>query len=741
MANPEYTNHDGTQIIQGDYSTYNEYHITNNVGKEIPRTLGQVAVPDLADHLFKGRGEEFWAIHEKLNPQAEQENHALLLVNSEGGIGKTTLAAKYYHKSTGFYAHRIWVAAGTDLKSALLQEVGRSGLGLEFPEQQPELHFDLLLRELHQLKNPCLLVIDNAETDPKAEALYPALTGLTQFRVLITSRKPKFMRADVLPIGRLLLPQARALFVEYFPQHRAEDDEILEKVYEAVGGNTLVLEVLAKNLEHWVQTRNNAYRLADLYSDLQQKGFLRVKSKKDIDAVQWREIQGKQAHEILSAMYEFSELGDAERALLSVFAALPPNSPVPFEDIEFLLTLPQESSENQAPALEETLEELLEKGWISQEQGIDSFKVSPVVQTLTQEKNRERLLGDCQNMIDKLIFVFDSGQNGFLVSQDYGTAQQLLPYTQSLLEVVGEVQYDLARLTGELGTFFLNHTGQLQSALYYFKKSAMQMEELCVAFPNNVGFIRGLVISYEGLGNIYSSLGTLDKALQFFGEYRRLVCELHKAFPNQADFKRGLAVSYEKLGKTHSSLGDFEKALQFFEDETELFEELHKDFPDHVGFKQGLAISYEKLGETHSRLGDFEKALQFFEDETESFEELHKDFPDHVGFKQGLAISYERLGDTHSRLDDFEKALRFFEDETELFEALHKDFPDHVGFKQGLAISYYKLFTVKEKPEGKPYLHKALTMFEELVRDYPDHAEFRQHRNFMKKTWEEHYGA
>ena len=41
---------------------------------------------------------------------------------------------------------------------------------------------------------------------------------------------------------------ALALFKKHYPGYRDNDDELLKAIRNAVGGNTLVLELLAKNL-------------------------------------------------------------------------------------------------------------------------------------------------------------------------------------------------------------------------------------------------------------------------------------------------------------------------------------------------------------------------------------------------------------------------------------------------------------------------------------------------------------
>src|SRR3954463_331603 len=66
--------------------------------------------------IFLGREDDLIAVHNKLF----NEQNLLLLVNGEGGIGKTTLASRYYLTYQDEYQHLAWVFAETSLLDALL---------------------------------------------------------------------------------------------------------------------------------------------------------------------------------------------------------------------------------------------------------------------------------------------------------------------------------------------------------------------------------------------------------------------------------------------------------------------------------------------------------------------------------------------------------------------------------------------------------------------------------------------
>ena len=66
--------------------------VFNNGNKKIRKLLGTIPIKP---EIFIGRHDVLEEIHEKL---FNNERKCLLLVNGEGGIGKTTVASCYYHK-------------------------------------------------------------------------------------------------------------------------------------------------------------------------------------------------------------------------------------------------------------------------------------------------------------------------------------------------------------------------------------------------------------------------------------------------------------------------------------------------------------------------------------------------------------------------------------------------------------------------------------------------------------------
>jgi tetratricopeptide (TPR) repeat protein len=596
---------------QFNHSTLNEPKFIYG-GKTINKYLG--AIPFIPE-VFHGREDELTTIHDKLF----NGNNLLLLVNGEGGIGKTTIASKYYQAYQAEYSHLAWVFAEKNLRDAMLTLA--YPLQITFPEMMTEdERLQALLCEMAELNKPSLLIIDNANSLDDLASHYHVLKACPNFHLLLTTRITAFQHAETYAIKPLDEKSAMRLFTTHYPDHNPEENNLLHQILEAVGYNTLVIEVLAKNLGNFNNRLRKRYTLPDLLGDLQKRGLFGL-SKSDTISTAYKGdghgLHPEKPETILAEMYNLSELEEEEKAMLSVLSLLPAE-PIAFSTLEELLP----GVDN----LDRTLLSLAKKGWLEYNETTSSFKCSPVVQEVTHLQNREKLIEHCELLINTLT----------------------------------------EKLDYEPGTGHLPNVSYDKGALY--ARYGERITSIALILP-----LRGekILLLLDCIGTYHKTTGNLDKALTLFDERSRLSKELYDDYQQNVSFKNGLAISYSKLGETHSALGNLDKALTFFDDETRLFIELYDDYQQNVSFKNGLAISYEKLGETHSALGNLDKALTFFEQDTQLSKELYDDYPQNVSFKNGLAISYEKLGETHSALGNLDKALTFFDDETRLFKELY----------------------------------------------------------------------
>ncbi|MEM1325691.1 MAG: NB-ARC domain-containing protein, partial [Bacteroidota bacterium] len=703
--------HNNARIGQQNINStvYNQY-----LGREVRRFFN---LPPHYPDVFIGREDDLPKIKELLF----SDDNILLLVNGEGGIGKTTVAARYFHAYWEDYQHLAWVFVEESIIKALLNLA--IALEVKFPQQASlEEQLGLLLTTLAQLDRPCLLVLDNANQRAELESYYPALRRCPNMHLLLTSRIADLPTAHSYSVQPLDETEAQQLFQKHYSLLTAEETQLLPAIFEAVGYNTLVIELMAKNLTNFNNVLEKRYTLHNLLADLREKGILHLSHSRAVltNYHAGLQMQYAKAEDIIAAMYDLNDLTPTEQQLLTCFALLPAES-IPYATLKTLIT--------DIPELDQMLLRLTRSGWLDMDATNKDFKVSPVVQEVTLQKV-ENATKATEPLIEQLLTLlkYEFG-TGHLLNATYEEGRLYARYGANVIDVLEEPSYALSVLTERVARYY-NTVGNIALALTYFEAMLRNDQQLLTQAPENPTYKNGLAISYQYLGRTQSALGNLEDALTFYQQFNQLAQELQHDFSDNVEFKNLLAISYQCLGNTKSALGNLEDALTFYQQYNQLEQELHYDFPDHVESKNLLAISYQYLGETQIALGNLEGALAFYQQFNQLVQELHHDFPDRVDFKKCLATSYQYLGNTQSTLGNLEDALAFYQKDAQLSEELHHDFSDNVAFKKCLATSYQHLgrtqIALGNLEDALAFYQQFNQLAQELHHDFPDHVDFKE---------------
>ncbi|MFK7946633.1 MAG: NB-ARC domain-containing protein [Saprospiraceae bacterium] len=596
---------------------------TQTTTQPIPKEKKQFGtIPNRPDY-FIGRKTDM----KKIRTDFEKKRGLILLMNGEGGIGKTTLASQYYHDYYDQYRNVIWLFNNETIPDTLIYLSSELGITFQQTATKAE-QVNEILKKLGELEAPSLLIIDNANDFEDLDKNRKSLE-LDNFDVLVTTRVTKqWDNTTTHKIKPLTKAKARQLFKKYYPQHDKTENALLDKLFVTVNRNTLVIELLAKNLANLNTKHKTRYTLSDLLTDISDK-LLQLGHSKPINTLyqsQTQQVNTETPENIIKAMYELSNLSEAEVALLGILSVLPAES-LPFGILDDLL---------QQDDLDQILLQLHNKGWIEQEDKTDSIRISPVIQQIIREKSKN-LDVICEPLIDRLNYKLKyQGGAGHLLNITYEAAAILARYGGSLvinLFTIGIVNSGLSVLAERVGNYY-QATGTIQQALKYYQQITAINEQLLQQAPDNSGYKNSLAISYEKLGNIQRQLGNLEQALEYYQKYTDLFEKLHNDFPNNVEFKNILAISYQYLGITQSALGNLEQALEYYQKDAELAEELHNDFPNNVEVKNSLAISYQNLGFTQNQLGNLEQALEYYQQYNKLEEELHNSFSNNIEFKK-----------------------------------------------------------------------------------------------------------
>lgn len=144
----------GRQSNLGDHSTYIEQQNISGESK-IDHCL---TAPPFIPSVFEGREADLTAVQQRLF--ANKSRNILLLVNGDGGIGKSSLAAKYWDSYQDEYQHTAWLFVQSTIQDALLSLA--LPLKLSFADNWTNKErLDVLLKAMANLGKPCLLILDN----------------------------------------------------------------------------------------------------------------------------------------------------------------------------------------------------------------------------------------------------------------------------------------------------------------------------------------------------------------------------------------------------------------------------------------------------------------------------------------------------------------------------------------------------------------------------------------------------
>lgn len=740
--------------------------ININSNQEIKKHL---LTPPADTEVFLGRDNELEELH---NILFNSQDHVLLLVNGQGGIGKTTLASKYYHRYQEKYHHLAWVLADKSILDAILRLA--DSLNIQFNEQEKQdsqKQLDKTLQIMAGLDKPCLLILDNANDLEDLEKYHPKLRTCSNFHVLLTTRveslahKTKFYKVNALSKEESLI-----LFKQYYLEHKDEENDLVFKIYDAVEGNTLVLEVLAKNLQN-LNSKSEKYSLSTLLMDIKEKGLLDIQQhgakKVTVEWHSW-EIQNTTPENILSGIYELSGLEESEKHILSIFAVLPPEN-IPYQ---YLVDLLQPQDEEKLERVNEekfetVLDSLAQKGWLGYDSKSKSYRISPIIQQIVINKNEKRILEDCifivaglskklhhnegmhyknyklasiynnyaENIMRCLKRLLNKEQNEQLVTSIGILIDAIIKFyningnSQKMLKDLEDFEQYLIPLDDlhllslcyqNMGNIYIE-IGDMERALIYFKKSKKIAKRLLKLYPNNIECEIILSISYQNLGEVYGKTKKYELAIRNCEKRHQLTLKLYQNDINNVKYAEDLGWSFQYLGLVNFSKKNLGRALSNYKGMNKIFEKIYIKYPENPSYKNGLALSHQFLGEILHHLGNFELAKKHYEIFYTMQKELLETHYDNAYFNINFAWSLQFLGDLYIDLKEYDEALKCYTNMHEMFFRLYDKNKSNNVFSHGLGVSYYKLgftFYVQGSKENAEFnLNEAKKILEELEKN------------------------
>jgi serine phosphatase RsbU (regulator of sigma subunit) len=217
-------------------------------------------------------------------------------------------------------------------------------------------------------------------------------------------------------------------------------------------------------------------------------------------------------------------------------------------------------------------------------------------------------------------------------------------------------------------------------------QKGLQTAQQSVSLATKLNYKKGIALSVNDMGIIYSKLGNYPQALNCFFKSLKIKESLGD--------KKGASATYNNLGLVYGNQHDFPKALEYYFRALKIMTEL-----GNLGAK---ANALNNIANIYRLQGDYQNALLYH---LQSF-----DIKEKLEDKRGMASSLNNIGTIYAETKDYDKALEYYFKSLSLIE--------ETGDKNGILSclidiggTYAKIGKYKL---GLDYAQKGFKMAEEL---------------------------
>ncbi|WP_181772859.1 FxSxx-COOH system tetratricopeptide repeat protein [Amycolatopsis pittospori] len=644
---------------------------------------------------------------------------AVVAVHGLGGVGKSTLAARFAELHADSFSLVWWVTADTvaaidDGLAELAVALSPDSVGLPW-EQRTELAMGWLAGN-----TGWLLILDNLTAPAQAARLLERVRTGT---ILITSRQGIGWRGvSTLPLDVLAPDEAVELFGRVVRAEWPEADLAdAEELCAELGYLPLAVEQAAAYL---VQARITPARYLDLLTRFPARMFTAT-------------AEGGDAQRTMARVWHVTldRLTDTPLAakLLHRLAWHAPDR-IPRSLLE---------DAGEEPDLSEALGRLAAYSMITLD--LETIDVHRLVQAVTRTPDPadpHRLPEDIARARDdtaaSLARALDDTDPR--LPGDWPAFQAVLPHAQALLEHADADA--LCVLANHLGLYVLGQ-GKPAVAIALSSRAVQGSERLYgTDHPVTLRSLNSLAAAYQAAGEVRRAISLFKSTL---ADQERVLGAEH---PETLTCRNNLAAAHQAVGEVRQAIAIHEETL------AGRVRVLGTDHPDTLSSRNNLAMAYAVMGDAeralplheatladreqvlgpdapetllyrnnlayaHWSVGDVRKAISLFTETLTGRERvLGEDHPDTLFSRNNLAAAYESAGDLPRAIEMYERTL--FDRE----RILGNDHPDTLNSRNNLAGAY----------ESAGDLPRAIEMYERTLADRErvlgqDHADTLNSRN------------
>lgn len=694
----------------------------------LPREL---ALPPINPEVFIGRSSQV----EELHSLFFKKSIGIVALSGEGGIGKTTIASAYYHKFKSSYTHLIWIFCENSVSNSIVKLAAALGIRFDAQENNEE-QVEIVFKALVNLDTPSLLVLDNVDDRNLSDEEYALLRRCSNLDILITSRMRELHQVAVQLVQGISNAESIELFKKYYPQVSSQDEEIILEIKKSVDSNTLVLELLAKNLNR-INTIEESYAPSQLLKDLQSRGLFQLQQVKKVESDYFLYRRANPL-DVISAMYDMAELSQDELSILDSLSVLPAEA-IPVEP--YLARLFKGVAE-----YDETIIGLYQKGFLDFNRETKTIRINQIVQEISLSKS-DLWLEECIKIARRLQKVLDLD---WISNHDLNDYELYIRFAESLIhrgsnetvEKSLELLFELQNLSDLVGRYY-HLVGGGQKGIDNLENLVALNELFTEAHPNLISYKEVLAKSYIGLASKLKNLGEISTSLKNYKRAHVVCIGLIKEVNLSAHGILILEVVSKELIDLYRQENKPKLAERHLTEEIDQLKsflgEMYKwstDFTLSKADRHTLGNAQKYLAKLFSLVERTKESLLMLHKAHAELKELVSESAKVKDYRKHLAETCRLLAENYIKIEEYQKSIELFGEEIDHYETLRKktnvDHKDDISVKEWLVIAHQGIsnaqFAVRDYDAALQSLETAIKLSEEFMVSYPDHQLFMSRR-------------